>query len=61
MLDPGKGERAMLVKDAEGDYAVIVGRWNVMRCGKALDTASTPTLLTSMTPYTTVPKSTQGT
>ena len=30
-MDPRKGERAMLVKDAEDDYAVIVGRWEVQR------------------------------
>ena len=30
-VDPKLGERAMLVKDAEGDYAVIVGRWEVLR------------------------------
>ncbi len=30
-LDPRKGERAVLVKDAAGDYAVLVGRWLALK------------------------------
>ena len=30
-LNPQKGERAVLVKDYHGDYAVMVGRWLVLK------------------------------
>ncbi len=30
-LNPQKGERGVLVKDYHGDYAVLVGRWLVLR------------------------------
>ncbi len=33
-VQPRKGERAILVKDAAGDYAVIVGRWEVFQNGR---------------------------
>ena len=28
-LSPEKGERAVLIKDAEGDWGIVVGRWMV--------------------------------
>ncbi len=39
-LQPRDGERAVIVKDAAGDYAVAVGRWRVCRDGRDLQVAS---------------------
>ncbi len=30
-MDPRLGERAVLIKDHEGDYAIVIGRWQVFR------------------------------
>ncbi len=30
-IDPRLGERAVLVKDFEGDYAIVIGRWQVFK------------------------------
>lgn len=32
-LDPAKGERAMLVKDTAGDWAIVKGFWTGMKKG----------------------------
>ena len=39
VLDPRKGERAVLVKDYQGDYAIIIGRWAVYRNRREMTTA----------------------
>ena len=32
-LDPKKGERAILIKNSEGDWGILVARWDGMRRG----------------------------
>ena len=39
VLDPRKGEKAVLVKDHEGDYALVIGRWAVYKHKREINTA----------------------
>ena len=39
VLDPRKGEKAVLVKDYEGDYALIIGRWAVYKNKREVNSA----------------------